>query len=168
MEYAGGCKDSDESPNLPISFTSLDKIVGSNPARSTKIKGNQMYSVNRVTHQLYGSIVAVERQENGSFDTPSRAVQAAIKERRLWKESGQKKVRILIDDQILTPNQAESWAHEEYKTLPKCKGCAKILSENLYTHQLCRSGFFCSQDCADKDYTEEIEKLKDEEEIDYL
>lgn len=64
--------------------------------------------------------------------------------------------------------QAEHWAYEEYKALPKCKTCAQILDGNVYSHQLCRSGLFCSASCADKDYLEEVEKLKDEEEIDYL
>jgi hypothetical protein len=100
--------------------------------------------------------------------TPFQAVQRAFTERRLWQESGTKKVRLLIDGQIMSTKEAERWSNEEYKSLPKCKACAKILDGNVYSHRLCNSGLFCSEDCADKDYLEEVEKLKDEEEIEYL
>ncbi len=83
-------------------------------------------------------------------------------------ESGTKKVRILVDSKVFTPKQAEHWANEEYRSLPKCEGCAKILNGDVHTHRLSSSKFFCSDDCADKDYAEEVEKMKDEEEIDYL
>lgn len=127
-----------------------------------------MYSVTRHSHPSHGSVVHVERVENGSFLTPFQAVQNALKERRLWKESGIKKVRILIDDQVMSPKQAEHWAHIEYQSLPKCFGCAKILNGEVFTHQISKEKLFCSQNCADSDYNEEIEKQKDEEEIEYL
>jgi hypothetical protein len=125
------------------------------------------YSVNRSSHPRHGSVVSIERAVNGSHPTPYRAVNAACKERRLWKESGEKKVRILVDEQVLSPKQAEHWAHEEYQSLPKCDWCAKVLDENAYQHRLSER-FFCSQECTDKDYMEKIEIQKDEEEIDYL
>lgn len=127
-----------------------------------------MYSVTRRSHDRYGSVIHIERAENGRLTTPFQAVNAAIHERRLWVESGTKKVRILVDDQVFGPKQAEHWAHEEYKSLPKCEGCAKILNGDVHTHQLSGTKFFCSHECADRDYMEEIEKRKDEEEIDYL
>jgi hypothetical protein len=91
-----------------------------------------------------------------------------MKQRRIWLESGLKKVRILVDDKVMSPKQAEHWAHEEYISLPKCEGCAKILNGDVHTHQLSGTKFYCSAICADRDYAEEIEKRKDEEEIDYL
>lgn len=127
-----------------------------------------MYSVNRITHERYGPVIHIERVENGSLTTPFQACQRALTERRLWVESGTKKVRILVDDQVMSPKQAEHWAHEEYKSLPKCEGCAKILNGDLHTHQFSTTKFFCSNNCADRDYLEEVEKRKDEEEIDYL
>lgn len=127
-----------------------------------------MYDVNRITHLLHGSVVHIERAENGSLSTPFQAVNAALRERRLWMEAGVKKVRILVDEMVMGPKQAEHWAHEEYISLPKCEGCAKILNGDIHTHQLSGTRFFCSVECADKDYAEEIEKQKDEEEIDYL
>lgn len=127
-----------------------------------------MYSVNQLTHQRYGSVIHIERAENGSLMTPFQAVNAALKERRIWMESGTPKVRILVDNQVLTPKQAERWANEEYKSLPKCEGCAKILNGDIYTHRLSSTKVFCSETCSDRDYDEEVEKLKDEEEIDYL
>lgn len=129
---------------------------------------HHMYSVSRFTHPTYGSTMLIERDENGKFLTPFSAVQFAIKERRLWRESGDKKVRFLIDSQLLTSKEAERWANEEYKALPKCQWCVSLLKDDVYTHQLSGTHLFCSQDCANLDYHEEVEKLKDEEEIDYL
>ena len=126
-----------------------------------------MYVVARSSHPQHGSIITIEREMNGSVLTPFQAVHCACKERRLWMEAGAKKVRILVDDQLLNVKQAEHWAIEEYKTLPKCFDCAKVLNEDVITHRLCPE-LFCSQECADRDYNEQIEKLKDEEEIDYL
>lgn len=126
-----------------------------------------MYSVSKLTHERHGSVIAIERQMNGLYLTPYRAVNAACKERRLWKEAGAKKVRILIDEQVLSPKQAESWAHTEYQSLPKCAWCVKVLDGDVHTHRL-TSLLFCSIECSDKDYSEQIEREKDEEEIDYL
>lgn len=126
-----------------------------------------MYAVNRLTHPSLGSVVHIERSLNGSHPTPYRAVNAAAKERRQWKEAGAKKVRILIDEQVLSPKQAEQWAHQEYQSLPKCAWCVKVLDGEVHSHRL-SDRLFCSIECADKDYTEAIEKQKDEEEIDYL
>lgn len=127
-----------------------------------------MYGVTRRSHERHGHVIHIERSENGSFSTPFQAVNGALKERRLAKEGGLKKIRFLIDDQVMGPKQIEHWAAEEYKSLPKCEGCAKILNGNIFNHQLAKDKFFCSQDCADNDYNEEIERRKDEEEIDYL
>lgn len=127
-----------------------------------------MYSVNKIIHEQYGSVIHIERAENGSLTTPFQAVNQAVHARRLWLESGEKKVRILIDNQIMTPKQAEHWANTEYRSLPKCEGCAKILDGEVYNHQFSGGKLFCSTVCSDKDYMEEVEKRKDEEEIDYL
>lgn len=126
-----------------------------------------MYSVIRFSHPDHGPVIHIKMDMNGSERTPFQAVQSACKERRLWMESGIRRVRILIDHQVMTVKQAEHWAIEEYKIIPKCFGCAKPLNEDVITHQL-RSELFCSQECADKDYNEQIENLKDEIEIDYL
>ncbi len=126
------------------------------------------YSISRQTHERHGCVVSIERTEEIGEPTPFRAVQQACKEQRLWQEEGVKKVRLLVDGQVVSHKQAEKWAHEEYQTLPKCYACAKVLGGEIHTHQFCDSRLFCSSNCADEDYVEEMEKLKDEEEIDYL
>jgi hypothetical protein len=165
MAYAGGIGKCISLEHL-VQTNTLVGLARSTRARSTKV--DEMYSVNRIIHERHGSVVQIERTENGSLLTPYQAVNRAIHERRLWMESGIKKVRILVDEQVLTPKQAEFWANEEYKSLPKCEGCAKILNGDVVCHQLSGSKLFCSTVCADKDYLEEVEKRKDEEEIDYL
>src|SRR5579885_3535872 len=96
-----------------------------------------MYQVLRTQHPKYGNVLEVVHEENGPFPTPFWAIQQVRKERRLWLESGAKKVRILIDNRIMTLDQAEQWSNEEYKSLPKCETCGKILSGDVHTHRLC-------------------------------
>jgi len=126
-----------------------------------------MYAVNPSLHPSYGPLVCIEREANGSCKTPFQAVQHACKEARLLREAGAKKVRVLIDDKVLTLKQAEQWADKEYKHLPKCSFCAKLMEEDVFNHRL-SSDLFCSQVCADRDYTEIIDKLKDEEDCECL
>jgi hypothetical protein len=126
-----------------------------------------MYVVSREMHHSYGPLVSIERDANGSAKTPFQAVQCACKEARLLREAGAKKVRVLIDDKIMTLKQAEQWSDKEYKSLPKCSYCAKIMEEDVFTHRL-SSDLFCSQLCADRDYSERIDKLKDEEDCECL
>lgn len=126
-----------------------------------------MYSISHVSHPDYGDVVTVERVVNGEQLTPFRAVQCARTKQRILQDAGIKKVRFLIDNQVLSFKQAEQWAEEEYKTLPKCSGCAKIMEENVFIHRL-STNLFCSQICSDRDYNERLEKLKDEEDIEYL
>lgn len=123
-----------------------------------------MYKVSRLNHEQYGKIIEIVREESGPEQTPFLAVNQAIRMRRQWKEETKGKVRILIDGQVLTVAQAESWSHEEYKSIPKCEECGKVLSGDVYTHQLCDSNLFCSRDCADKNYDFQIEKMNDNEE----
>jgi hypothetical protein len=123
-----------------------------------------MYNIIRQTHENYGYVIVIERTADNKQITPLQAVREAIKQQKLWSIESSKKVRILIDNQIMSPQQAECWAKEEYNTLPKCKWCAKLLNEDVITHQL-SIGFFCSQDCADKDYNNQLEISQDEEEV---
>lgn len=127
-----------------------------------------MYNVTRQTYPKYGDVVEITRSETGAFKTPGLACNAAITNRRLWLESGSKKVRILVDDQVLTTTQAQRWADAEHKSLPKCHRCNATLDGPVLTHQLSEDNLFCSHECADKDYQEQVDKLNDEEECDYL
>lgn len=127
-----------------------------------------MYSVTAIRHKKYGEVIEVAQAEDGEHPTPFQAVQAAKKERRLMEEAGSKKMKFLVDGKIMTASQAESWANEEYKSLPKCQTCARLLSGDVYTHQLCGSDLFCSQDCADKDFAQKTEIDNDESEFDCL
>jgi hypothetical protein len=125
-----------------------------------------MYNVVRQNHTKYGSVVEIALDDAGENETPFQAFNKAKTMRRLWLESGEKKVRILVNGKVMTVAQAEQWSNEEYKSLPKCEACAKILRGDVYTHKFCGSNLFCSQACADKDYAYQMEKLSDEEECD--
>ena len=125
-----------------------------------------MYTVTRQTHTKYGNIIEIAREDSGDSQTPFQAYNKAKMMRRLWMESDGGKVRILVDGKVMTVAQAERWSTEEYKSLPKCEACAKILNGDVYTHKFCGSYLFCSQACADKDYNYHMEKLNDEEECD--
>lgn len=125
-----------------------------------------MYNVVRQAHEKYGKVIEITREEIGSFDTPFNAFHQATKLRRLWLEEGAIKVRILVDMQILTVKQTESWANEEYRALPKCEECAKILGEKVFTHQYCKTNLFCSQLCSDKNYDYIVSQWDEETECD--
>lgn len=123
----------------------------------------KMYKVSRVTHEKYGKIIEIIRDEPGEEATPFQAVNKALLLRQVWKEETEDKVRILIDNQIMQPSQAESWANEEYKSLPKCEECAVILVGDVHTHALSER-LFCSNKCADQNYCFQVEKMNDNDE----
>ena len=125
-----------------------------------------MYSVSRQAHAKYGNVIEVTRAEDGNYLSPYVAANYAKRERRLWSESGATKIRYLIDSQILNNKQLEHWANEEYKSLPKCFGCATILTETVFNHKYSKH-LFCSSKCSDRDYFEYLERLEDEEECDF-
>lgn len=147
----------------PMRIDTPVSIVGSTPT-----PGTTMYKVSNLTDQQYGKVVAIERAEDGDIETPFFAWQRALTQRRFWREQGAKNVRYLVVGQIMTSKQLELWSYEEYKSLPKCTNCAKILGGDVYTHRYCGHSLFCTQACADTHYHQEMDKLKDEEEIDYF
>jgi len=125
-----------------------------------------MYKVNRTTHERYGSVIEITHDESGKFETPFQAVNNAVYQRRLWLEEGAVKVRFLINGQVMITKRAESWAIQEYKDLPKCEECAKILNGNVFTHQYCGTNLFCSQVCADKNFDYIVSQWDEETECD--
>lgn len=126
-----------------------------------------MYKVSQEISPKYGNVIIITCEEQG-IKLPFDAMQQALKSRRLWRDSGTTKIRLLVDGQIMTTSQLERWAHEEYQTLPKCAYCASLLDGEVYTHQLCGNNLFCQQSCADQDYHTQAERIMDEIEIDYL
>lgn len=127
-----------------------------------------MYNVTRQIHKKYGNVIEITREESGNLKSPFQVFNQASSMRRLWIKETKSKVRILVDGQVMSITQAGKWSSDEYKSLPKCEECRQILNGDVYTHQFCDSNMFCSQSCADKNYTFQMEKINDEEECDYL
>jgi hypothetical protein len=125
-----------------------------------------MYIVSRSNDEKYGNVVAILRTEDGQ-QSPFFISEEAKKEKRLWEEQEKIKVRFMVDNQILTINQLETWAHEEYRHLPKCSYCAHILYGDVHTNGLSSGALFCSTFCADRDYHIQVERLDDCEECDF-
>ncbi len=125
-----------------------------------------MYKVSRQTHAKYGQVIEIIRDEPGEEATPFRAVNKALIMRRLWKVESNSKVRILVDGQVMQPSRAETWANEEYKSLPKCEECGALLAGDVHTHTLSDS-LFCTRKCADKNYDFKVEKMNDNEETEF-
>jgi len=123
-----------------------------------------MYIVCRSNDENYGNVISVLRAE-GEITSPNFIVNEVRKEKRLWLQEENVYARIMVDGQIMTPSQLERWVREEYQSLPKCSYCAKILSEQVYTHSFNES-LFCTQYCADKDYHQQMDHFNDYEEID--
>lgn len=127
-----------------------------------------MYKVMKLIHERYGNVIEITRDDLVEFESPFPTFHRAKYLRRLWLEEGVVKVKILIDGQVLTVRQAEFWANEEYKSLPKCRWCISLLGTDVFTHHLEENTLFCSQDCADKAYFFYVEKVCDEDDIDYI
>lgn len=127
-----------------------------------------MYNVSRQEHETYGKVILLSIEEIGTYENPFRAIEQIKLLRRLWLEEGATKVKILFNDQIFTVKEIDSWSIKEYKLLPKCHNCARILKTNVFVHRLSEGNLFCTQKCADVNYTFEVDKLNDEEEIEYL
>jgi len=127
-----------------------------------------MYNVTAIRHKKHGDVVEIVQAEDGPYETPFWAVQAAKKEKRLLLEAGAKKIKFLVNGKVLALGELEHWSNEEYKSLPKCQRCAHLLNGDVYTHRLCGSDLFCSRDCADQDYAEKTEIDNDESEFELL
>lgn len=126
------------------------------------------YSIARIEHKKYKFILEVTRDEIGKYKNPFQVFNAGETLRRVYLESDKQKLKFLVDGQVLTLAQFETWANEEYKALPKCQACAAILTDDVFTHHLAMNHFFCSQTCSDKDYLYCLDRYSDEEECDYL
>jgi hypothetical protein len=124
------------------------------------------YQVLKQIHPDYGNVILIQHAEDGFFNTPFQAERAAKREYQNWKGNNKIKIRFLIDQEILQLNQLEHWANEEYTDLPKCQECAQILDGKVYNHSLSDTYLFCSINCCDRNYAEEIEHLNDYEEFD--
>ena len=128
-----------------------------------------MYLVSCVQdHPEYRQFIAVERSLNGSYETAELAVNAAQKSQRSYQETfPNTKVRLLIDEQIMTYHQAVLWARQEHHSLPKCGWCCKCMREGeVYSHSMSPK-FFCTNDCSTKDYLELMKEEDDENECDF-
>lgn len=125
-----------------------------------------MYKVNRVTHERYGAVIEIARVDSGEYETPFQALNRATSLRNVWIKEGASKVRILVDGQIMITKRAESWANEEYRALPKCEECAKILGETVFTHKYCKANLFCSQACSNKNFDYIVSQWDEETECD--
>jgi hypothetical protein len=99
--------------------------------------------------------------------SPIQAIRQAIKEQKTWQHHNQPVVKLLIDQQIMAPMQAERWANEEYQTLPKCQECFAILNGSVYFSGVCNDAGFCSKYCVNQNYLYHMEKLNDMEECDF-
>src|ERR1035437_247806 len=113
----------------------------------------------------YGDIILIEAVDIGEYKNPIDAAEKAKSLRAKLLISGDSKVRIFVDGQVMTSNQINSWAAEEYKLIPKCEQCRMILSEDVYINRFSERKLFCSTKCADDDYTYQADLLLDEEEI---
>ena len=126
------------------------------------------YNIIKQIDPKYGSLITIDRVDIGEFINPTDAAEKAKSLRIAMVASGSGKVRIFVDGQVMTSNQIGVWAKEEYKSLPKCESCKKILGEDIFTHKLSGTNLFCSSKCSDYDYNYQVDILLDEEDCDYL
>jgi endogenous inhibitor of DNA gyrase (YacG/DUF329 family) len=127
-----------------------------------------MYDIQFKNHEIYGDIIVISIEENGKYKSPFQAVEQVKQLRRISLEKGKLKVRLLVNEQFLSTKEMEKWAIEEYNLLPKCVQCGSILGTIVFMHSISGSNLFCTQRCADIDFSDEMDKTFEEEEIDYL
>jgi len=125
-----------------------------------------MYSIDHKKHERYGNVIEITRISSDEYITPFQATNKARSLRLSLLEGGVKGIKILIDGQVLTLSQMDSWAVKEYKSLPKCEECAKILNDDIFTHSL-SDNLFCSKLCSEKNYAYLLDKMNDNEESEY-
>jgi hypothetical protein len=125
-----------------------------------------MYKVSRQNHPKHNNVIELVVDENGEFKTPFQACNKALYMKRIWSEELNDKVKIIVNGQVMTNKQVEFWAHEEYKSLPKCEECAEILIGQVYNHRLSDNALFCKQSCADKNLEYLLEKMNSDIECD--
>jgi hypothetical protein len=125
-----------------------------------------MYTVSTGADSKYGNIVIISTIDIGEYELPFDAVRKAKSLRREMNTT--KKIRFLVNEQVLSLTQLESWAYNEYKSLSKCTNCPVILHDKeVFAHAFSKEKLFCSQYCADEDYKLYLEKTEDEYECDY-
>jgi len=124
-----------------------------------------MFSIKRLQHPDYGSVVVIESVDIGLL--PLQVISPAIKEYRAYRQQSVNPVRFLINEQIMTLPQMEKWAHDEHRSLPKCQSCAKILVGEVHPGGFRGDTFFCSELCAHQNYLQELDKIDDEHECDF-
>jgi hypothetical protein len=125
-----------------------------------------MYKASRLNHERYGRVIEIVRDDSEEYVTPFQVVNRAITMRRLWMEEEPAKVRILIDGQVMITKRAETWANQEYASLPKCENCAKILNGQVFTHSLSEVFLFCSERCSDNNFNYLVSQRDEEYECD--
>lgn len=126
-----------------------------------------MYVVRKITND-YGHLIVIE--ENGDdIVSPLPIFDQAIRQQKEWQQQVNQPVRFFLNDQIMTNQQMEQWANEEYQSLPKCQRCVQILDGEMYPGGFCGNDLFCSSHCYHQNYMEKMVKMNEEmEEVDYL
>ena len=127
-----------------------------------------MYDIQFKNHEIHGNTIVISIVENGTHKSPFKAVEQAKSLRRMELEKGKLKIKLLVNEQLLSTKEMEKWAIEEYNLLPKCFRCGSILETIVFIHPFSGSNLFCTQRCADLDHSDEMDKTLEEEEIDYL
>jgi hypothetical protein len=125
-----------------------------------------MYKISRLSHERYGRVIEIIRDDSEDYMTPFQAVNRAITMRRLWIEEEAGKVRILIDGQVMITKRAETWANQEYASLPKCENCSRILNGQVFNHSLSEVFLFCSERCSDNNFNYLVSQMDEEHECD--
>lgn len=119
------------------------------------------YNAIQIEHSKFSQVLVLEKANDGIYFSPLEAISKLKSLRAISK------LRIIVDGQMMTLAQAEQWALEEYKFLPKCEECGTILNDNVFTHTL-NKNLFCSEKCKENNYLFHLDILEDQEDCDCL
>lgn len=104
----------------------------------------------------------IEVSSPGDIISPYDVVNKIFSLKTKFKQNSSAKLNYIVFGKNMSFPQVKTWSNEEYKKIPKCGDCAKILEENVFTHSF-SDKIFCSENCSNNNYSEISNKFEEEE-----
>lgn len=108
------------------------------------------------------ALVQKYRDEFETFADPREAVATAIQICRAWRRDGERRAKVAhgatggmtLPFDPCTFTDLLAWAERQWEKLPKCDQCSGLLPERYYTLFDIEDEKFCSENCAEKRFTD--------------
>ena len=121
-----------------------------------------LYSVSLKNNDKYGDFIEVS--DSGDIVSPFDVYNKVCALKNKFKQNNESNLKYLVFGSIMTLSKIKKWANDEYKTLPKCNYCAKLILNDVFTNSL-TDKIFCSLECShikDREISDKLEEEKHE------